>query len=365
MRMDFIADNLTTFDELKNFAEMGHLNILEKVKLAEGWDVFLSHLFESHQKVRHYQIEWLQKNIPEILLADPKPFRRFGSKLMDWYILNSSGAEAIQAVGFAINLYEARRLEDIDSDFGEKIFRKLRETKHAYWEIPTVDWFVRENLAKVSFVRSRCHQYGQLDWASAERAINAIIDAQDVTMLAFLQEILDDHKTDNIGFVTTADNGTRIRFERARILATIEETVRLLTEIKKQQQPSLTELVGKPLAEMAKLSAPVLFQVRYPERIPDAEGKSRAVVTVELDCENHADTLLLRNFLRTQRHRFEIFPTWHRCETPPRFRSDVDPETLTLVNVFVPKPETMARFSLAFSFDRKTLAVYHGYIKAA
>ncbi len=356
-----VARDLIDFDRVRNSAACRNLLFLEKLSLREAWDVFLEELFNGRCNVFQHNIPWLETRIPELIAMtdahDNYPYREFGIKLMDWYLGQSHGEQEIAAaaLAFAVKLLRGNVLGG--QDFRKKIFRHLAKNK-LYWNVPSVDWFVRGTLRELQPFKAK-NTYGESDWRLAEKAIYAIVGAEDVSMLPLLREIVSAHDEQKVGVHTHA--GLPDRFLPLDIRAKLQNAVALLEQMKLEQHPSLTQFVGVPLAKAAGMQGGIQVAVGYVNWLTAASAKEGVRIFVGLACEHSGETPKLRQFLE-RAETLVVWPSWYRFETPSTFADRVNPNTLTMNNTFVPLVGTTSKFSLRFTIGNENLATYVGYV---
>src|ERR1700722_15715061 len=290
---------LESLATVKERAQYIDLTFLETLTIEEAWNAFLEELFKQDRMVDSRDIPWLESRIPQLLTfkdqAGRMPYEGFGSQLADWYLFHSGHSQdrSVAAIAFAISLYRDQLITN--RDFEKKIFRRLADSGQ-YWRVAIVDPFIRS-----CFVEIRANEFKNKDtymdtaWFSAARAINCIMEARDISMLPLLTEILAEHEAGIVALWEYIPGAQR--FERAKNLAILREAVAMLEQMRKEQQPSLTKVVGEPLAKAAQLEGGVLIKLDCPKKIPAEEREKGVHIFVSSACEHSKDAMRLSKFL--------------------------------------------------------------------
>ncbi|HVN26407.1 MAG TPA: hypothetical protein VMT99_02020 [Candidatus Paceibacterota bacterium] len=347
----FFPNPIITLEQVKRIADYGTLEHLETLIIKEAWHAFIGSLFDRGANVRPKHIPWLESRIPELFFKVNNGSRNcadLAERLLDWYLFNSHDDVATRALAFAIAFCEKGGYDQ------KKVFRRIRDI--GYWSIPSIEPFIVRHLRKIN-PESFTDRYFESDWIDAERALDLVMRFEDVTMIPILESILQNHDSGKVSL----EDGHRARsFLQLKITAILRGAVLRLKQIQKEQQPSLSYVVGKPLAEAANLSGAVLLKVRHDETFPVARREEGILITVTLECERQDDIPRLRDCLAGGTFSIGL-AEWRRFVCPQQFDAVVNPETFVSRNILVPQGNATARFCLAFKIEDKTITNYFGY----
>ena len=347
-----LPERFFTAEDLANWAKWGELETLEQIPYKAAWHACIDTLFEIGAYADHASVPWLERVIPELLAkkdSDRYPTEDIGQRLLDWYLFRTRPQRSPQALAFAIEM--TRRLLLRTNDFQKKIARKIKDDE-LYWKIGNVEWFVKDSFNGILIGKHFEEHYGEDAWNRAERALQLIMQAEDITMLPLLRLVLSEHGSGRTGLHHLSFG---YRFRREQNLATLRTAIAMLQKAKEVQQPLLDEVVGDKLRPLAELVG--CFWLRPHFQLLNERTKG-VEVSIGLACSEPDDYRRLQDFI--ERGKFSIRFEADRAQVNSQ-KWDFE-EPMMYKKTFFPTSDATSRVTLSFYIMDQRVGEYMFYV---
>ena len=201
--------------------------------------------------------------------------RKLVVKLLDCYLFRTHDTHIPGAVEFAIGLFMnpgSLRQRLFAEDIIKSAINRVIRNPFLYWQVPSMHNFLSVLIKSLGAYGN----YTDSEWVDVERALRAIIKAEDIQFIPLLRNTLEAFKDRRLKPSNWTDD--EVQFEHSLRLSYLAGRLNFLERKRKEQKPDIIKAFGQFIGIPRETIIPSLH---YPDKCKT--GAPSAEITIELN----------------------------------------------------------------------------------